>query len=498
MAQVAAAGPAGIAVARLTGARDRAATIRRLRALAGAGAIDLAWELRPPSVHRRYVRFVRLTDEGRAARGLDRPAGGRPLGHRQRAAIAMLADDARPAVPAPEISARFGGSAVTSLATRGLVELEATVAERQPYAERDRRSPAMPAGAALNADQALATSEIVSAVETRSASTFLLDGVTASGKTAVYVAAMAAARRLGRGALVLVPEVALATPLLDRLRTETSEDVAILHAGLGDGERADEWRRIRENGVGVVVGTRIALLAPIADLGVIVVDEEHDAAYKSDRTPRFQARDMAVELGRLASAPVVLSQRHAGRGHRGRRADGRDRAHHAARAGCRPGARGRRRRPPPELADGNRVAALGGAGRRARRTSTRTPAIGPSWSSIGAARASVVLCRDCGYVQVCPECQRPLVFHATGMALRCHHCGATAPACHAAARPAAQPASATSAAAPSASSARSVTASRACASDASTATSSSARALPTASWTRSPTAPWTCSSAPAS
>ena len=131
--------------------------------------------------------------------------------------------------------------------------------------------------------------------------------MTAAGKTAVYVAAVTAARRLGRGALVLVPEVALATPLLDRLRTETSEDVAILHAGLGEGERADEWRRIRENGVGVVVGTRTALLAPIADLGVIVVDEEHDAAYKSDRT-RLHGY---VELGRCIGAGHP--QRHAGR-----------------------------------------------------------------------------------------------------------------------------------------------------------------------------------------
>ena len=176
------AGPAGVAVARLTGARDRAATIRRLRALGAAGAIDLAWELRPPSVHRRYVRLVRLTDAGRAARGLDRPAGGRPLGHRQQAAIAMLADDQRPAVPAPEISARFGGGAVTGLAARGLVELEATVADRVPYADRDRHAPAMPAGSALNADQALATSAIVRAVQARSASTFLLDGVTAAAR----------------------------------------------------------------------------------------------------------------------------------------------------------------------------------------------------------------------------------------------------------------------------------------------------------------------------
>ncbi len=426
LARIEAAGPAGIVVSRLTGARDRAATIRRLRALAGAGHIELAWELRPPSVRRRYVRLVRLTGAGRAALADGGPAMGRPLGPRQLAAMAVLAEDMRPAVPAPEISARFGAGAVTSLARRGLVELESTAVDRLPYADRDRHVPAVPAGAALGADQARAATAIVAAVEQRRPLAFLLDGATAAGKTAVYVAAVLAARRLGRGALVLVPEVSLATPLLDRLRTETAEEVAVIHAGLGDGERADEWRRIRDGRVGVVIGTRTALLAPLADVGVIVVDEEHDASYKSDRTPRFQARDMAIELGRLALAPVVLSSATPDVVSVGRAEEG-----SVVRITLRDQAVGR----PPrvdvvdlrqELASGNRsllsvelADALGAldrdAGERAILVLNRR------------GTASVVLCRDCGYVQVCPECQRPLVYHATGMALRCHHCGATAP-----------------------------------------------------------------------
>ncbi|MET1232935.1 MAG: primosomal protein N' [Candidatus Limnocylindrales bacterium] len=426
VARVDAAGPPGIVVSRLTGAQDRAATIRRLRALADAGQIELAWELRPPSVRRRYLRLVRLTETGRAALDDGRPAGGRPLGPRQLAAMAVLAGDSRPAVPASEISGRFGAGAVTSLARRGLVELEATAVDRLPYADRDRHVPAVPAGAAMGVDQARAAGAIVAAVEQRRPLTFLLDGVTAAGKTAVYVEAVLAARRLGRGALVLVPEVSLATPLLDRLRTEAEEEVAVIHAGLGDGERADEWRRIRDGGVGVVIGTRTALLAPLADVGVIVVDEEHDASYKSDRTPRFQARDMAIELGRLALAPVVLSSATPDVVSMGRAEEG-----SIVRLTLRDQAIGR----PPrvdvvdlrqELASGNRsllslelADAIGAldrdAGERAILVLNRR------------GTASVVLCRDCGYVQVCPECQRPLVFHATGMALRCHHCGATAP-----------------------------------------------------------------------
>ena len=125
--------------------------------------------------------------------------------------------------------------------------------------------------------------------------------------------AIAASLAAGRPALLLVPEIALATPIVDRLRADLAVRVAVLHSALGEGERADEWRRIRAGEADLVVGTRTALLAPLADVGLIVVDEEHDAAYKSDRTPRFQARDAALELGRLAGAAVVLGLRDAGR-----------------------------------------------------------------------------------------------------------------------------------------------------------------------------------------
>ena len=105
---------------------------------------------------------------------------------------------------------------------------------------------------------------------------------------------------------MLVPEIALATPLVDRLRADLGARVALVHSGLSDGERADEWRRIRAGDVDIVAGTRLAVLAPLRDIGVVIVDEEHEAAYKSDRTPRLQARDTAIRLGELAGAAVVL------------------------------------------------------------------------------------------------------------------------------------------------------------------------------------------------
>src|SRR5258708_15072582 len=98
----------------------------------------------------------------------------------------------------------------------------------------------------------------------------------------------------------------MAMPVVDRLRADLEARVALVHSGLGDGERADEWRRIRSGDVDIVVGTRLAVLAPLDDVGLIIVDEEHEGAYKSDRTPRIQARDVAIELAAQAGAALIL------------------------------------------------------------------------------------------------------------------------------------------------------------------------------------------------
>src|SRR5439155_8030192 len=179
--------------------------------------------------------------------------------------------------------------------------------QRVPLARRPiGRRGARPSGSELSQAQALAVETIARAIMQREATPILLDGVTGSGKTAIYVEALSASLAAGRPALVLVPEIALALPLIDRIRADLAASIAILHSALGEGERADEWRRIRSGAVDVVIGTRLALSAPLRDVGLIVVDEEHDPAYKSDRTPRVQARDAALRLAGLAGAAVVL------------------------------------------------------------------------------------------------------------------------------------------------------------------------------------------------
>ncbi len=258
------------------------------------------------------------------------------------------------------------------------------------------------------------------------ATPLLLEGVTGGGKTAVYVEAIADALSLGRRALVLVPEISLALPLVDRLRADLEARIAIIHSGLGDGERADEWRRIRAGDVDIVVGTRLAVLAPLTDLGVIVVDEEHDAAYKSDRTPRLQARDVAIELGRLAGAAVVLGSATPAVDSLGLARM--DRYRHVVLADRPVG-----RLPTVEVVDLRAELAAGERGLLSRPLAAALAGLDTSAGDQAIlvlnrrGSASVVLCRDCGHVQACPDCERPLVYHQAGVTLRCHHCGRATP-----------------------------------------------------------------------
>jgi primosomal protein N' (replication factor Y) len=409
----------------------RPATLRRLRSLAEAGTIALEWTLEAAAAGPRYERWLLPTPAGlevAAALGRgDRPPG-RPLGPRQAAALAELAGAATATgVLAAGLAARHGSGVAAGLVRRGLAAAETRARERRPLAGRAAgERGARPTAAALSGPQAEAAALVAASIAGRDPTPILLDGVTGGGKTAVYAEAIAASLAAGRPALVLVPEIALALPLVDRLRADLSAEVALSHGGLGEGERADEWRRIRDGAADVVVGTRTAVLAPLADVGLVVVDEEHEGVYKSDRTPRLQARDTAIRLAELAGAALVLGSATPAVESVGHARAGRYRR---VRLPERPSGR-----PPSvevvdlraELAAGNRglfserlAGALDGldvaAGERAILVINRRGS------------ASVVLCRDCGHVQACPECARPLVFHQAGYALRCHHCGTAAP-----------------------------------------------------------------------
>ncbi|HEV7809780.1 MAG TPA: primosomal protein N', partial [Candidatus Limnocylindrales bacterium] len=419
----------------LVSAEGRAGLLRRLRALTEEGLVTLDWTLLGAGVGPRYERWIRLTPAGaEAGRGV--PTAGRDqrrLGPRQLALLSELRERRPPDDPGTALTRgaplveRHGSATLASLARRGLLEIEIRERPRRPL---DARPPGLrgsrPPGAALTEAQSRAVNAVEAAVAAGDPRPILLDGVTGGGKTAIYVEAIVASLERGRPALVLVPEIALAMPLVDRLRADLAARVALVHSGLGEGERSDEWRRIRSGDVDIVVGTRLGVLAPLEDIGLIVVDEEHDAAYKSDRTPRVQARDAAIRLAEIAGAALVLGSATPSVESMGRAREGRyERIVLPARpTGTRPAIEVVDLR--EELKTGNRgllsgvlVDALTGldfaGGEQAILTINRRGS------------ASVVLCRDCGHVQTCPECERPLVYHQAGTTLRCHHCGRATP-----------------------------------------------------------------------
>jgi len=223
-------------------------------------------------------------------------------GARRRALVTAL-EEAGGAMPAAALLERSGAarSILRALAERGVVRIEA----REPV-EETRGVVAVEPGPPPTADQVRAIAAVEEALERGGHTTFLLHGVTGSGKTEVYLQSITSVVRRGGRALYLVPEIGLTPLLARRLRARLGDGLAIVHSRIGDRERAETWRRIHDGRVPVVLGARSAVFAPLPDLGLIVVDEEHDASYKQEETPRYHGRDLAILRGSRAGIPVLL------------------------------------------------------------------------------------------------------------------------------------------------------------------------------------------------
>ncbi|MFN0127052.1 MAG: primosomal protein N' [Verrucomicrobiales bacterium] len=205
--------------------------------------------------------------------------------------------------------ADFSAGAIQALAAKGLVAVVDETIARDPLAEEGvDRMPSQPL--AINAMQAEAVAAVVASIDDpRGSRPMLLSGVTGSGKTEVYLQAAHHALERGRSVLVLVPEISLTPQTVERFRNRfsgTTAGLAVLHSHLGAGERHDEWHRIASSGARIVIGARSAVFAPLENLGLIVVDEEHEASYKQDTVPRYHGRDVAVMRAHLEECAVIL------------------------------------------------------------------------------------------------------------------------------------------------------------------------------------------------
>jgi primosomal protein N' (replication factor Y) len=249
----------------------------------------------------RTVRVAMLTAQGIDAAG----AADVRLGERQREAL-MLLKAAPHGLETPELTARgLGPKTLGRLAALGLISFVRRRVERDPFAAAVS-PPETRRALVLTDGQERALGQLRSLASKQTFHAALLHGVTGSGKTELYLRLAADTRRGGRGVLLLVPEIALTPAVAATFRHAFGERVAIQHSGLSDGERHDQWHRIRRGDVDVVVGTRSAVFAPLQSLGLVIVDEEHDGSYKQEESPRYHGRDVAVMRARQANALAVL------------------------------------------------------------------------------------------------------------------------------------------------------------------------------------------------
>ncbi len=285
----------------------------------------------------------------------------------------------------------------------------------------------------LTTAQSAALAEVAQAIAERRSESFLLYGVTGSGKTEVYLRAAKRAVEQKRGVIVLVPEISLTHQIVDRFRARFGEAVAVLHSGLSAGERFDQWRSIREGVRAIAIGARSAVFAPFDDLGLVVIDEEHDGAYKSEEGFRYHARDVALLRARASSCPLVL----------GSATPDVETAFRSDTGEIRrlvlPERVEQRLLPSVEIVDMNAERTRGGRSmllsRPLRRALADVLAAGNQAILFLNRRgfATRVYCYACGYALKCAHCDISLVYHATGSQprpddpsqgeLRCHYCG---------------------------------------------------------------------------
>ncbi len=347
---------------------------------------------------RKRVLVAELTDAGAQALG-----DGATLTDRQRSALEALERDG------PAVAATLGTPTLRRLETRGLVRLESSTRARRPASVAiGRRLDGAPE---LTGEQRDALDAVLSAGGD-APRRFLLHGVTGSGKTEVYLRAVQETLAAGRGAIVLVPEIALTPQTVGRFQARFGDVVAVLHSGLGLGERHDEWLRLRSGEARVCVGPRSAVFAPLADIGLIVVDEEHDASYKHEGDPRYDARTVAVRRAEQHNAILLAGS-----------ATPRPESVVALRPLRLRERIDRRPLPPVEVVDMRGVhhplhprtrmalADVRGAGGKAIVLLNRR-----GWSNF-------LSCRGCGHVWMCPNCEVALVLHRARDLLACHHCG---------------------------------------------------------------------------
>ena len=353
------------------------------------------------------------------------PSRGPDLTRRQREILALLAARKLPVPVARFVrEARTTRGTLKALAARGAVVLKPERVYRSPWLDSEPPPPVK--RHSLNPDQSRILEEIRRRLSGGGFHSMLIHGITGSGKTEVYLNAISQVIRSGGSALMLVPEIGLTPQISNQFRSWFGQDVAILHSALSDGERFDQWLRIREGKARVVIGTRSSVFAPVPDLRIAIIDEEHDSSYKQGEIPRYHARDTALKRGQLEQALVVMGS-----------ATPQLEIYHVSRERGRPRPEVLPRRvldrslPQVEIVDmrtefqkHGKALILSDLLR-----SSLQESLGCNDQALlllnRRGYSSSLLCRSCGHTETCRNCSISLTYHRSRNRLLCHYCGFT-------------------------------------------------------------------------
>lgn len=344
---------------------------------------------------------------------------------KQKALLAFLLQSNETTFLAKDLQQQIGASSQTikALIQEGLLTESYEEIYRDPYRDREF-TPSTPLD--LTTEQAEAAKPIHQAVSDDKHETFLLHGVTGSGKTEIYLQTIDHVLQKGKEAIVLVPEISLTPQMVQRFKERFGSNVAVLHSGLSTGEKYDEWRKIHRKEVKLVVGARSAVFAPFENLGMIIIDEEHESSYKQEEMPRYHAKDVAIERAGRHQCPVVLgsatpSLESYARAKKGvytlltlKRRVNQQQLPHVSLIDMR-----------EELRNGNRSMFSEELMLRLKEVLERKEQAVLFLNKRG--YSSFVMCRDCGYVEQCPHCEISLTYHRFQKRLKCHYCGHEAP-----------------------------------------------------------------------
>ena len=325
----------------------------------------------------------------------------------------------------------LGAAIFKAGAEKGWLKQSKVESYRNPYKQEVVKTKAK----SLLSQQAQVVQAINQASDEGKAQTFLLQGITGSGKTEVYLHAISHVLAQGKQALLLVPEISLTPQMVSQVKARFGKEVAMLHSGLSDGEKYDEWRRIERGEAQVVVGARSAIFAPLPKLGLIIMDEEHEASYKQDDMPRYHARDVAIWRSEYHACPLILGSATPSLETRARAQKGVYgwlKLTHRANGKALPAVSlidMKKEIMTAPVQDISQVLLAAIKQKLAQKEQVVLMLNRRGYSSFA-------MCRECGFVLKCPNCDISLTMHLDSHSMRCHYCGheqgipSVCPSCH--------------------------------------------------------------------